>query len=371
MAQYRDTDASLSPLLGTPESATRRFYEGNVRRPNVEAAQHHPSRETLESLPRRNSRPASPEPQGPLKPHNNSSKHSKQREQLEGDFEQERDEEWHSRPPYTQSRRRVNPRSVTPEEELLQPAGPGLSRHVALEKPSSENEVDVETGEEELEEAAEDDVAESEVTSPSVPEPPEQTSTFTWFNKLTSNLAPAWLTSTPAPANASKRRPTTKSKNYPGPAYISAPAPVAQPPTRMQSNAKGKAPERHYSVEPLEISGYFTDDHYVELRDIYRQAKMWPERFRYYPTEERDEMIGQWMWSADGQHRRQVTEIQLVIVERFRQKLIQDNIRHGGDGEMEWSEEDVLWRLFSIIVGEQIRRQRREQQQQRQQQLQH
>ncbi|KAF3491448.1 uncharacterized protein GIQ15_00965 [Arthroderma uncinatum] len=359
MAQYRDTEASLSPLLGTPESATRRFYEGDFSRSNVETARHHPSRGTLESLPRRDSRPISPELNEPPIPHNGS---SKRHQQLEGDFELEQTDEGRVQHSYTQPRRLANPTSATPEEEAqLQRAGPSLSKRVALKEPPGENDVDGE-----MEEASEDDIAESDISGPSVPEPPEQTSTVTWFNKLTSNLAPAWLTSTPAPVNASKRRSTTK---YPDPTATPVAAPAAQPPTRKQSNDKGKAPARHRFVQPLAISGYFTDDHYVELREIYRQAKVRPENFKYYPTEERDEMIGQWMWSADGQHRRQVTEIQLVIVERFRQKLIQDNIRHGGDGAMEWSEEDILWRLFSIIVGEQIRRQRKEQQQR--QQLQH
>lgn len=358
MAQYRDTDASLSPLLGTPDSATVRFYEGNFKRSSVGISQHHRPQETLDSLPQRNNRAASREPDEPTRIHNNS---SKRHQQLQDSFELEQDED--NQLLYTQSQPLANSISVPPaQEDVMRRKSPRLPKHSQDNVPS-ESEVYVEVHEEEeLEEGSEDDVAESEITNPSIPEPPEQTSTITWFNKLTSNLAPAWLTSTPAPAHSSKRKPPSKIKNGVGPISTTDAAPAAQPPTRSQNCAKGKEPERHSFVKRLAISGYFTDDHYVELRKIYREAKMRPDRFKYNPTDDRDEMIGQWMWSADGQHRRQVTEIQLMIVERFRQTLIEDDLQHGGDGAMEWSEEDILWRLFSIIVGEQIRRQRKKQQ---------
>ncbi|EFQ98276.1 hypothetical protein MGYG_01310 [Nannizzia gypsea CBS 118893] len=348
MDQYRDTDASLSPLLGTPDSATIRFYEGNFKRSSMGNPQHHHPRETLETVPRHNSR-------GPEEAAGSRNKHTKTDQEK---FNPEEDRENISQPLYTQSEGQASNAPVLPRDrdDVLQGA------NVVQEEALSESDVYVEVREEE---GSENEIAESDITSPSIPDPPEQTSTVTWFNKLTSNLAPAWLTSTPAPTKSSKHRPTGKPQQDVGSISNSEiAAPATQPPARSQSQgrAKGKNPERHTFVKPLAISGYFTDDHYVELREIYREAKMRPEKFKYYPTNDRDEMVGQWMWSADGQHRRQVTEIQLMIVERFRQNLIADDLRHGGDGKMEWSEEDILWRLFSIIVGEQIRRQRKEQQ---------
>ncbi|EGD83915.1 hypothetical protein H112_07597 [Trichophyton rubrum D6] len=349
MDQYRDTDASLSPLLGTPDSATIRFYEGNFKRSSVGNSQHHHSQEMLESLPRRNNR-SFDEPAGSQ----NSHPKGDQEKSMPGEDGGVIDNPLNTLPEGQSS---ITPVPLRNQDEVLQGA------NIVQEEALSESDVYVEVHEEE---GSENDPAESDITNPSIPDPPEQTSTVTWFNKLTSNLAPAWLTSTPAPTKSSKQRPTVRVKQDVGSISNSEIAvPATQPSARSQDwgRTKGKIPDRHSFVKPLAISGYFTDDHYVELREIYREAKMRPEKFKYYPTDERDEMVGQWMWSADGQHRRQVTEIQLMIVERFRQNLIEDDLRHGGDGEMEWSEEDILWRLFSIIVGEQIRKQRKEQQQ--------
>lgn len=207
-------------------------------------------------------------------------------------------------------------------------------------------------------------------SSPSIREAPEPTSTAAWFNKLTNNLTPAWLTSTPARTVPVKQ--TIEGRDSPDLtelSQISSHQEVhPEPEVELHQSRKGKTKiydpptkktPKHYDTKPLALSGYFTDDHYYSLRHIYRQAKERPDKFIYKATPERDALLGRWMWSADNLHRREITETQFAIVERFIKTLVDDDIRHGGEGIIGWSEEDVLWRLFSIIVGEQLRRERK------------
>ncbi|KAJ9352878.1 hypothetical protein DTO027B9_5626 [Paecilomyces variotii] len=111
--------------------------------------------------------------------------------------------------------------------------------------------------------------------------------------------------------------------------------------------------------KPLSVSGYFTNDHYRALYRLYRLAKRSPELFPYYPNEERTEIIGDWLWTADGDYGLPVTELQFAIIDKFVDELAEADIRNGGSGEIGWSEEELHKRLFSIIVGEQIRKDRK------------
>jgi hypothetical protein len=115
------------------------------------------------------------------------------------------------------------------------------------------------------------------------------------------------------------------------------------------------------SPKALATSGYFTDAHYVALKRLYWEAKRYPERFPYHPTAHRDEMLGDSLWTSDGEHGLPIAKIQFGILDRFVSELISADIRSGGRGQIGWTEDDLHKRLFSIIVGEEIRRERREQ----------
>jgi hypothetical protein len=110
---------------------------------------------------------------------------------------------------------------------------------------------------------------------------------------------------------------------------------------------------------PLAAFGYFSDEHYVALRRIYRIAKRYPEQFEYYDTPGRASIIGDWIWTSDGHHGVPITEIQFAIIDRFAQELSRADIQYGGSGQIDWTEADLHRRLISIIIGEQIRDERK------------
>ncbi|KAL1857851.1 hypothetical protein Plec18167_001746 [Paecilomyces lecythidis] len=127
----------------------------------------------------------------------------------------------------------------------------------------------------------------------------------------------------------------------------------------VQSAKTERTYKQSVQRKPLSVSGYFTNDHYKALYRLYRLAKRSPELFPYYPNEERTEIIGDWLWTADGDYGLPVTELQFAIIDKFVDDLAEADIRNGGSGEIGWSEEELHKRLFSIIVGEQIRKDRK------------
>ncbi|KAE8356532.1 hypothetical protein BDV28DRAFT_164517 [Aspergillus coremiiformis] len=106
---------------------------------------------------------------------------------------------------------------------------------------------------------------------------------------------------------------------------------------------------------PLAVAGYFSDDHYILLRRLYRLAKRHPERFPYYPGPGRSDIIGDWIWTSDGLHGVPITERQFTIIDRFVQELAKTDLQAGGTGQVGWTEADLHKRLISVIIGEQIR----------------
>ncbi|PLB53223.1 hypothetical protein P170DRAFT_434927 [Aspergillus steynii IBT 23096] len=119
---------------------------------------------------------------------------------------------------------------------------------------------------------------------------------------------------------------------------------------------KGDTYERPF---PLAVSGYFSDDHYAFLRRLYRLAKSYPERFPYHSSAQRTGIIGDWIWTSDGVHGVPITERQFAIIDRFVQELAKADLQAGGTGQVGWTEADVHRRLISIIIGEEIRKERK------------
>lgn len=130
------------------------------------------------------------------------------------------------------------------------------------------------------------------------------------------------------------------------------------------SQSKMKRKLRRSSMSSSKIlatSGYFTDAHYAALKRLYQEAKRHPERFPYHATSHREEMLGDSLWTSDGEHGLPIAKIQFGILDRFVSDLISADIRHGGRGQIGWSEDDLHKRLFSIIVGDEIRHERKAQ----------
>lgn len=132
---------------------------------------------------------------------------------------------------------------------------------------------------------------------------------------------------------------------------------VGQPVDHASSpQAKYESPARPRS---LAVSGYFTNEHYIVFRRLYRLAKQSPERFPYNPARGRAEIIGDWIWTSDGKHGTPVTEGQFAVIDRFVQKLAAGDLQSGGTGLVGWTEADLHRRLISVIIGEQIRAERK------------
>ncbi|KAF3404664.1 hypothetical protein DPV78_002860 [Talaromyces pinophilus] len=192
-----------------------------------------------------------------------------------------------------------------------------------------------------------------------------------WFRRITNNFTPGWWTT-------SKEVPLDESQSPPFPMNEQTPSlkrsraardaeeareieQVTPAISTIQSRIKKHRLSSLPSPRVLATSGYFTDAHYVALKRLYWEAKRYPERFPYHPTAHRDEMLGDSLWTSDGEHGLPIAKIQFGILDRFVSELISADIRNGGRGQIGWTEDDLHKRLFSIIVGEEIRRERMEQ----------
>lgn len=126
----------------------------------------------------------------------------------------------------------------------------------------------------------------------------------------------------------------------------------------VEDNPANMTEEEHNSPKgprPLAVFGYFSNDHYMALRRVYRIAKRHPERFPYYDAPGRAQIIGDWIWTSDGLHGVPISEAQFAIIDRFVHELSHADVQYGGSGQVEWTDADLHRRLISIIIGEQIR----------------
>jgi hypothetical protein len=352
MARFRDQDVHLSSLLGTPESATRRFYQDGIT-PNSTWNQHRqplcdsPTKKPLSSAAAAASRPQVDKTgqSGDLDLRdrfaNNSFIHSSK----------------------TDGQHRV-PNERDASKRLESVTGQTFSQR---EQQSSGKET---MGGNDMRYPREMQWSTSEIVSKhqtsAIPldrtNIEHHTSSGSWLSK-SADSAPTWL-STPHSGS-----PTVDvelpGENTGNPLELdqvcSAQVPVSLPSQHsiLQVESKSRTPLEKPGRQPLAVSGYFTDDHYVALRRLYRKAKNHPELFPYSPTPYRTAMLGQWMRSPDGVHCRRITEIQIAIVDRFIQDLVKGGRQKGSTGHVGWSEEELVRRLFSIIVGEQVRKERK------------
>jgi hypothetical protein len=207
--------------------------------------------------------------------------------------------------------------------------------------------------------------------SASVVEPELSASKPSWLRRLTNNFTPGWWAKAEGKQMEKSEAQDDESSEGDVGEVLEESTPVGnrRKPAKRSRDSESAGLPVETEPEPkklrqrkvLATSGYFTNDHYVALRRLYSLAKQSPELFPYYPTPRRDDMIGDWLWTSDGIHGVPVTEIQFGIVDQFMRELSEADRRNGGTGEIGWSEDDLHKRLFSIIVGEQIRRERKTQ----------
>lgn len=98
----------------------------------------------------------------------------------------------------------------------------------------------------------------------------------------------------------------------------------------------------------------WTRDHYEMLDALYQQSKTSPTAFPYRSKWGIRPLLG--MTIASTKYSMVITKDQLGIVDAFRDQLKEQSLKRGGDGKVPWDEEYVAKRLFSLIVGEDMRR---------------
>lgn len=355
IARYQNGDFEFSSLLGTPESATRRFYQGDftsshdapprdglqsahpqrVRHFSEDAVSDHRLSETPE-VNRRQSVPGSSALQHYSPEHHTDEGHDYRVDEEHQHFTEE---------------------SAVIQSPERSPT-PHKSETDVLEDVHQRADVPVERVEPDLD---------HENQAPQAHRHPVQqdTTASSWFNKLT-GLAPSWLAGKAnREAGPQVAKPQTSENQTQSPdgangatsqcAHL-APAPASTSPALRPKPRPRKSTSPH---KPLALGGYFTDDHYVALYHLYKKAKQNPDLFPYEPTPERDNMLGRTMAMEDGSYPRQVTEIQIAIAVQFLNDLVEASRRRGGSDKLKFTELEIVWRLWSIMVGGKIRRERK------------
>jgi hypothetical protein len=121
--------------------------------------------------------------------------------------------------------------------------------------------------------------------------------------------------------------------------------------------------------ETLPVSGYFSDNHYKHLHILYLKSlkATFTRPGSIRPALKK--CIGQKFYSGDGEFAWEVTKQDAEAVERWMRSFEGREAKEvvsdwtGGDGKYRvigWDEEDLCKRLFSIVAGQEVRREKRE-----------
>ena len=365
LARYRDGNFEFSSLLGTPESVARRFYQNggftsssNAPRDGLQSA--HPQRvvrnydEGPVSYPRFSGTPESERPQSI--PHSSPPQHHSQDYINDEGHDEGHEEEYDEGYGYH-------------ADEQYQHFGdePAGVEPVERSPTSHHREHTIGTARQQLQAPIQ------EVESYSVQEesaPPAQHSgqqgftASSWFNKLT-GLAPSWLTGKMTQVAGSLVGKNTSEYQAQRQQLVNGASSRhshLEPVPHCSPSASKPKPRPRRSSPPqkaLALGGYFTDDHYEALYHLYKQAKQNPDAFIYESTPERDDMLGRVMATKDGSYPRLVTEFQIAVAVQFLNDLVEASRRRGGSDTLGFTELEIVWRVWSIIVGGKIRRERK------------
>ena len=218
----------------------------------------------------------------------------------------------------------------------------------------------------------------------------KQAPAVSWFSRLTGWGSKHAAAACPAPARASgeakQQQPQSDSKRALSKEniaweptttalpttnlHISKPRPLA--PSDVSSSRSSSDPRIPPSPETLPVSGYFSDNHYKHLHILYLKSltssftcpgSLRPELKKY---------IGHKVYSGDGEFAWEVTRRDAEVVERWirsfegidareRVEYWEDGMRGKGRYRVvSWDEWDLCKRLYSIVAGQEIRREERE-----------
>jgi hypothetical protein len=207
---------------------------------------------------------------------------------------------------------------------------------------------------------------------------PTKTASVSWFSRLTgwgSKPAPAACTA-PVPKEAHQQQPKQSSEpshrdsdnQWPPTTTALTSAIVTAFNVRCESSqflAHASDPRIPPPPETMSASGYFSDYHYKHLHILWlkslkptftRPGSIRPALKKY---------IGKKCYSGDGEFAWEVTELDAEVVERwirsFEGRGPKEIVRDWIDGEgryrkIGWDEWDLCMRLFSIVVGQEFRR---------------
>ena len=355
LARYRDGNFDFSSLLGTPESATRRFYQGggfasssNAPRDGLQSAHLQRVRhydEEPQSYPRLSRTPESERPQSIPR------SSPPQRHSADYNYDEGHDEgyDYHADNQYQQFEEELADtelpeRSPTPDHRNHFIGTTSQSLQAPVEQVQSYS--------------IEDDQG-----LPQQQSLQQESTSSSWFINLTA--FPFWLTGKVSQAagalvgkkNAEDQTQLRRTAN----GASSRLSRLEAVPHSSPSASKPKPRPRRSSPpqKALALGGYFTDDHYEALYRLYKQAKQNPDAFPYEPTPERDDMLGRVMTTKDGSYPRLVTEFQIAVAVRFLNDLVEASRRRGGSDQLGFTELEIVWRVWSIIVGGKIRRERK------------
>ncbi|KAI9876043.1 MAG: hypothetical protein M1830_007456 [Pleopsidium flavum] len=131
----------------------------------------------------------------------------------------------------------------------------------------------------------------------------------------------------------------------------------SQPPSwleRLAETVSGWLPE-DARAEPTEE---WTNGHYQYLDNLYQRSKTSPEDFPCRTTWGFRLLRG-FNARACG-YTMKITTTHLGIVDAFQDRVKEHSLQNGGDGKEVWDEEYVVKRLFSLVAGEEMRREEEE-----------
>jgi hypothetical protein len=209
---------------------------------------------------------------------------------------------------------------------------------------------------------------------------PEQVASVSWFSRLTDwGLKSAPTVSdaptAPAPRQQQQHSQTAKLSSCEKSiqweltrAAIASTGPCIAP-ALSEPSSQGTDPRIPPSPERLSISGYFSDSHYKHLHILY--LKSLKSTFTR-PGSVRPSLlknIGQKCYSGDGEFAWEITRRDAEVVERwirsFEGRDARDAVTDWSDQEARyrkvgWDELDLCMRLFSIVAGQETRREQNE-----------
>ncbi|KAJ5240072.1 hypothetical protein N7468_004691 [Penicillium chermesinum] len=264
-------------------------------------------------------------------------------------------------------------------------SSPVTTGHSSQANNSPKDDRDERPAQSDMEEGGPEGEASVEENVAATPEPSRQSlgEPSSWFKRITS-LTPRWLKAPPkshydSSIDGSEDRQEDEEsdlapeENADPQATIEVPEPDV---VSISSQSLSQDPESPENRQEFADNDYRQASYASQSPEVVKEAHMTgneqgvpagpettcsrhPERFPYYDTPGRAQILGDWIWTSDGHHGVPITEMQFAVIDRFVHELSHADVQYGGSGQVEWTEAELHRRLISIIIGEQIREERK------------